>query len=236
MKHIFLKDLKNGDFVNSVYCVDFRYSNIDTPLIATNGSKYIKFSIKDNSIARNDKPAKVFFFFEKDEDIAFLKNENNRTRYYLISGKCFRADSNDIAISTTSITPANEESGIVFDRADLFPFDENVKNELLSIQGKTNIGLSHTSIESFQEDYDLVDRNTKLEYERVLGSPHDRYQVNIKIPGVEGEFNIPAYLSPTIGKLVDDGYKLDITVSEILAKNEEKGHNAGIRVTIKAYR
>ena len=237
MGHSFLKELKVGDVVSCVYHANFKLSKINPPGDASNGKKFVILSIEDNSVGLNIKNASAFIFFDDDREIAFLKDDYpNRTSYFKIEGKCFKAYPDNIGITVYSIVPAGNDSDIVFDRSDLFPFNPNVKSELLSLQGKKNMRMAHTSVDSFQQDYDLIDIGTKLDYKRIYNSPHDRNQVDVIIPGINEKFSIPAYLSPTIGKMIDEGYKFDITVSAIPPRDEAKGFNAGIRVDIKGFK
>ena len=76
----------------------------------------------------------------------------------------------------------------------------------------------------------------ELKYKRVYDSPHDKYQVNVFIDDIDDVFNIPAYLTPTMGQMIDEGYTFEITVVAVPQSDEEKGLNAGIRVDIKGVR
>ena len=120
----------------------------------------------------------------------------------------------------------------MFDTADIYSYNEYFKNEFLSFDGKKNVPLRNTSSSVFQEDYDLIEVGTSLRFERIYNSPHDKYQINVFIDDLEEVFNIPAYLTPTMGKMIDDGYSFEITVASVPARDEEKGFNAGIRVNI----
>ncbi len=228
--HKYLKNLKKGEYVDSVYLVKNQSKEI---IKASNGNKYIVFKISDASL-ENLENASLLLFFDSLDDVKFLNSENNKYKFYLkINGKCVSEYPN-IKITSNRVVPANEKTGIVFDTSNLYPYNEYFKNELLSYLGKQNVPLRHTSSKAFQNDFDLIDIGTNLKYERVKNSIHDKYQINVFIDYIDDVFNIPAYLTPTMGKMIDDGYKFQITVSNILPSDEEKGIKAGIRVNIKA--
>lgn len=230
--HKFLKKLNVNDVVDCVYVVNYKYSNVSSPKIARNGNKFLTLRIKDASLANNES-ATVLYYYNSDSEIDFLQEGyNGRTSYLKISGRCFGAYPN-IQISSNSIIPANEKSGIIFDTSNLYAFSDYFKNELLSVEGKSNVALRHTSCDAFQNDYDLISVGTRLEYKRILNSEHDKYQINVFIENIDDVFNIPAYLTPTMAKLIDDGYKFTITVINVPPKDDESGLNAGIRVNIK---
>lgn len=228
--HSFLKELKVNDLVDCVYHINFKYSDL-TPRTSKNGNNFIVLKVEDKSLTNYDKRASVFVFFNSPTEIDFLTKEG-RTSYVKVQGRCFRADSDDISISAEKVIPATEENNIVFDTADIYPYNEYFKNEFLSFGGKKNVPLRNTSSSVFQEDYDLIEVGTSLRFERIYNSPHDKYQINVFIDDLEEVFNIPAYLTPTMGKMIDDGYSFEITVASVPARDEEKGFNAGIRVNI----
>lgn len=230
--HSFLKKLKVNDFVDDVYYVNYKYSYVSTPKTASNGNKYVLLRIKDASLENNES-ASVFFYYKNDSDIACLQeNYEGRTAYLKINGRCFGSYP-DIKISSNSIVPANEKSGIVFDTSNLFAYSEYYKNKLLSVEGLTNVALRHTSSDVFQDLYDIISIGKKLSFKRIFDSPHDKYQINVFIEDIDEVFNVPAYLTPTMAILIDDGYKFDIVVTDIPPRDETANLNAGLRVTIK---
>lgn len=235
MVHSFLKNLKPNDLVDCVYHIVFKYSHPDTIRTAKNGNKYILLAIEDGSLSSNEKRASLFFYFDDESKASFLKKDSqNRTSYIKVRGECFRADQNNIALSTHDCVPADDASGIIFDTSNLYAFNELYKTQLLSLEGKTNVPLRHTSSAKFQEDFDLIEVGAELSYKRATNSPHDKYQINVFIKDIDDTFNVPAYLSPTMGRMADEGYTFSIVVTRVPPRDEEKDLNAGIRVTIKA--
>lgn len=230
--HSFLKKLKVNDLVDCVYFVNYKYSYVSSPKTASNGNKYVLLRIKDASLENNES-AVVFYYYKNDSDIAFLQeNYEGRTAYLKINGRCFGAYP-DIKISSNLIIPANEKSGIVFDTSNLFAYSDYHKNKLLSVEGLTGVALRHTSSDVFQDLYDIISIGNKLSFKRIFDSPHDKYQINVFIDDIDEIFNVPAYLTPTMAKLIDEGYKFEIIVTDIPPRDETANLNAGIRVTIK---
>lgn len=236
MTHSFLKNLKPNETIDCVYRIIYNYSNFDDVRPSSNGKKFVIFRIEDKSLAGTNLRATVLYFFENEDAISYFKKSNSkRSQYIKISGRCYKRDDtyNTISISTSNIVPATEENGIVFDTSNLYAFDETLKTEFLSFEGKTNIRLAHTSAEAFQEDFDLVEIGSKLQYERVYDSPHDKYQINIYLDNIDEVFNIPARITPTMGTMIDNGYSFEIIVTDVFSRDEEKGMSAGIRVKIR---
>ena len=230
--HSFLKKLKTNDFIDAVYYVNYKYSYVSSPKTASNGNKYVLLRIKDASLENNES-ATVFFYYKNDSDIAFLQeNYEGRTVYLKINGRCFGTYP-DIKISSNLIVPANEKSGIVFDTSDLFSYSDYYRNKLLSVAGLTNVALRHTSSDVFQDLYDIISIGKKLKFKRIFNSPYDKYQINVFIDDIDEVFNIPAYLTPTMATLIDEGFKFDIIVTDVPPRDESANLNAGMRVTIK---
>ena len=227
--HIFLKNLKKSDGFDSVYYINYKNSFISSPKTAINGNKYVILKIKDASLKENEY-ATVFYYYKNESDISFLQEGYGcRTSYLKIRGKCFEEYPN-IKISTNTIVSAKD---IIFDTSNLFPYSENLKKTLLSTEGMQNVRIRHTSANEFQDLYDIINVGDKLTYERIFNSPHDKYQINVFINDIDEVFNIPAYLTPTMACLIDDGYKFDIIVTNIPPRDDEKSINAGLKVSIK---
>lgn len=225
--HTFIKDLKNKEIVDGIYFVNYKNTNVNNIYKAKNGNKYIILKIKDASLSNNECCA-LFYYFNDESDIAFLKDDfKGRSPYIKIYGRCFSTFPDAIIFSNNVVSA----KGMVFDTSNLFSYSEYFEMQLLSYEGKLNVPLRNTSSEAFQSDYDLIDEGTELRFERIYNSPYDKYQINVFIDGIDERFNIPAYLSPTMGKLIDEGYKFKIIVQSIPAKTETM--NAGIRVKIK---
>lgn len=237
MEHLLLKELKYGDRVDCVYHINFKFTKVNNVYTSVKGNKFIVIKIEDKSLTILDKLASLFVFFNDEKEIDFLKEDyRGRTSYIKVSGVCISSYPNDIKISAEKVVPATEENGIVFDTSDLYGFNDYFKNQFLSSEGKKSIALRNTSSKAFQDDYDLIEIGSKLKYKRVYDSPHDKYQVNVFIDDIDDVFNIPAYLTPTMGQMIDEGYTFEITVVAVPQSDEEKGLNAGIRVDIKGVR
>lgn len=239
--HTFLRDLKKGQFVDCVYLIDYRSSDIERQLkdstvyerqIASNGNRYIVLRIKDCSLV-NFESAQVYFYYNNESDFAFLRDgSSGKSAYIKIKGKAFSEYPN-VRLGANQIIPTNTDPSITFDTSDLYPYNDYFRDQFLSPSGKVNVPLRHTSSQAFQEDYDLIDIGAKLHYQRVFDSAYDRSQINVFIDDMDESFTIPAYLSPTMAKMIDDGYAFDITVTDVTPRDEEKGFNAGIRVCIR---
>ena len=233
--HSFLRKLKLNDVVDCVYYANYKYSDVYLPKIAGNGNKFVILRIKDASLENNEL-ATVFYFYKNHYDISFFQeNYAGRTAYLKIVGRCFGSYP-DIKIYSNLIVPANKESGIIFDTSDIFAFSDYYKNKMLSFGGLTGVALRHTSSDVFQDLYDIISVGSKLNYKRVFNSPYDKYQINVFIKDIDETFNIPAYLTPTMAKLIDTGYMFEIVVTDIIPRDESINRNAGIRVTIKGIR
>lgn len=232
MQHSFLKTLEKAESVNCVYYLNFKLSDIDKQLLSPrrskNGNPYILLRIRDNSLAWNES-ASVFFYFSSESQLEFLKN---RSPYVLISGRVWGEYPN-IAINANNVTSAGMDSGIVFDTGDLYAFDPKLQAELLSPLGKTGVRIRHTIIDEFQDNSDLIQEGMRLKYKRIHGSPYDRYQINVFIDGLDEVFNIPAWVTPTMATLIDQGYVFDIVVTAVTGRDEENGINAGLAVSIR---
>lgn len=236
MRHTFLKSAKNGSAIDCVYYVIYKISNIDNqlsnPKLSKNGDKYILLRVKDNSMARNESAA-VFYFYKNERDVAFLRSDyEGRSPYIKVKGSVFGTYP-EVKISSSKIVSAGIGSGIVFDTGDIYAFDSKLKDELLSPLGKSGIHIRHTSINEFQDNSDLIEEGMELKYERLTESPYDRYQINIFIDGLDEVFNVPAWVTPTMATLIDQGYRFSIIVSEITERDEDNGVNSGLVVTIK---
>lgn len=243
MEHIFLHSLKKEDMVDCVYYLNIKWTKIEEQLenpeiknkqISRSGSRYVKLLVSDRSLYVNNnmKYATVFFYYQNISDLDFLRDGcKNRTAYIKVNGRCFSTD--PIMLSSNHIIPATEENHIIFDTSNLFPYREDYRNQLLSVEGMQNISLRHTSSQIFQDDYDIISIGDELEYRRLDNSPFDKNQINVFIDGLEETFNIPAYLTPTMAQMIVDGYRFKIIVSNIIEPNEEKGYSAGIRVNIR---
>ena len=237
--HLFLKELRKGQFVDCVYLLDQKSTDIHRQLsepikskhIASNGDPYVILSIKDNSL-ENFETAKVFFYYSDESELTFLKEW---VAYIKVVGKVF-GEYPQIAISSAHVIPARADHSIKFDTSDLYGVNEYFRKQLSSVAGKENVALRNTSSKAFQDDYDLVELGAMLEYERIFDSPYDRNQINVYIDDIEDRFTIPAYLSPTMAQMIDEGYKFSITVTNVTNPDVEKGIRAGIRVTIKGMR
>ncbi|MDD7607595.1 MAG: hypothetical protein SPJ52_02995 [Candidatus Enterosoma sp.] len=230
--HKFLKNLTINEIVDSVYFIDYKHSLISKPRISSNGNKYVIFKCKDASLS-NFETASIYFYFNNISDIKpFEDGFEGRSCYAKITGRCF-SDYPNIKISSSLIIPANEKSRIVFDTSDLFSYSDYYRNKLLSVEGLTNVALRHTSSDAFQDLYDIISIGKKLKFKRVFNSPHDKYQINVFIDDIDEVFNVPAYLTPTMATLIDEGYKFDIIVTDVLPRDESANLNAGMRVTIK---
>ncbi len=230
--HTFLKSLKINDYIDCVYYVNYKYSNVSSKMIASNGNKYVILKIKDASLENNEF-ATVFYYYKNEAEIIFLQEGyKNRTAYLKIYGRCFETYP-FIKIVSNSIIRANRDSDIIFDTSNLFAYSDYYKNRLLSIDGLTGVALRNTSSAIFQENFFVIAIGDKLRYERIKDSPYDKYQINVFVEYIDEVFNIPAYLTPTMGKLIDEGYKFEITVTDIPPRDESLNFNAGIRVSIK---
>lgn len=234
MQHSLLKDLKNGSRVDCVYHINFKFTDVNSVFTSKNGNKFIVLKVEDKSLLNYDKRASVFLFFNNESEIDFLKEDYvGRTSYVKVTGVCFSCYPDEIKISAESVIPATDANGIVFDTSNIYGYNDYFKNEFLSFSGKKNVALRNTSSKAFQEDYDLIEIGSKLKYKRIYNSPHDKYQINVFIDDIDDVFNIPAYLTPTMGKMIDDGYSFEIVVAAVPGRDDEKGFNAGIRVDIK---
>lgn len=229
--HKFLKDLKINEYFECVYVIDYNKSEVDNVKVSSNGNKYITLRIKDSSM-RNDECAKVLYFYKKEEDILFLQDSyDGRTRYLKINGKCVKTEP-IITLFSSDIVPTNKDKSIVFDTSNLYVYNSCYENMLLSQTGM-NVPLRHTSAKAFQDDFDIIDIGSELKYKRIINSPYDKYQINVFIDDIDEVFNIPAYLTPTMGKMIDNGYVFKIIVTKIHSKDTNQNKNAGIIVNIR---
>lgn len=240
--HSILKEVKKGEYIDCVYVLDAKSTDVGRQLsnsstlnrqVARNGNPYVILYIKDRSLINFEK-ANVFYYYKSIDDLVFLR-DGYGTKYLKINGRVFEEYPN-ICISTNNIIPADSKSGIVFDTSELYPYNDYFKSQFTSFAGKSNIPLRHTSVQEFQDTFDIIDIGSKLQYKRLYDSPYDKFQINVFINDIDEAFNIPAYLTPTMAKMMEEGYIFDITVSEVIPGDEEKGFNAGIRVTIKGFK
>lgn len=228
--HKFLKSLRTNEYFESVYLVDYKRSHVNDVKVSSKGNKYIFLKIKDSSM-ESEEYATVLYFYKKKDDILFLQETNDgRTRYLKINGKCIKTE--PIIIISNNIVPANKDSGIIFDTSNLYTYDNSYEIALLSQTGM-NVSLRHTSVKAFQDDFDIIDIGCELKYKRIINSPYDRYQINVIIEDIDEIFNIPAYLTPTMGKMIDEGYVFKIVVTKVHPKDINQNKNAGIVVNIR---
>ena len=240
--HSFLKQLKKGQVIDCVYLVDRKGTDIQRQLsepvksthIASNGNPYVILSIKDRSLV-NFEAAKVFFYYSDESELTFLIERGSYIKYVKVVGKVFSEYPN-VKISSSNVLPTSACPSAQFDTSDLYGISEYLRNQLLSFEGKENVALRNTSSEAFQDNYDIIDLGSQLSYERVSDSPYDSSQINVYIDDIEDRFTIPAYLSPTMAQLIDEGYKFNITVTKVTEPDPERGIRAGIRVTIRGSR
>lgn len=68
--HTFLKSLKINDYIDCVYYVNYKYSNVSSKMIASNGNKYVILKIKDTSLENNEF-ATVFYYYKNEAEIIF---------------------------------------------------------------------------------------------------------------------------------------------------------------------
>lgn len=226
MQHSFLNELKEGQFVDCVYYVSKKSKRVNK-----NGTKYVMLSVKDNSLGKdslgNNIYATVYYYYNNEADLEFLLKEE--TKYLKIRGKCFKV-SPEICLYSYSIMLADSKSGIVFNRANLFSYSKKYEEKLLSEDGMT-INLRHTSCDEFQTKFTSLDKSKILIPIRNRNSEHDSFQVDVRVDGINELLSIPAYLTPTMGKLMDEGYDFQIYVDDVTEKKDDEA-NAGLKVTI----
>lgn len=233
--HAFLNKLSKGDIIDSIYLFDSKASQFDTrignPYHSKSGTPYVILKVYDNSLEYPNR-ASIFVPFSDPNELSFLSsNSSFPARYLRIVGEVMGIFPS-IQIWGKSVSIANAASGIVFDTSDLYSPSSYFRNKLVSSLGLENVALRHTSIESCQENLDIIGPQTELRYERIINSPYDRNQINVYLPEVDEPLCIPAYLTPTISQLFDDGYTIQVSITDIL--EGENGKFGGIRVRIIA--